>query len=78
MSHHKRRVYPQVQVPYATSVPVVAEQQQVQQQIDQTAYTMGNVQLNDNAYSFTQPMSNNQYPAAGKVVNQLYLSLIHI
>lgn len=70
MSHHKKRVYPQAQVPYSASEPVVTEQQQFQQQIDQTAYTMGNFQLDDNTYSPTQP--GQQYLGSGKVVNQLY------
>ncbi|CAI4752969.1 ADM_collapsed_G0047920.mRNA.1.CDS.1 [Saccharomyces cerevisiae] len=72
MSHHKKRVYPQAQVPYIASMPIVAEQQQSQQQIDQTAYAMGNLQLNNRANSFTQLAQNQQFPGSGKVVNQLY------
>ncbi|QHS75856.1 COPII subunit SFB2 [Saccharomyces paradoxus] len=72
MSHHKKRVYPQAQVSYTASVPIVAEQQQSQQQIDQTAYAMGDLQLNNNSYSLTQLAQNQQFPGTGKVVNQLY------
>lgn len=72
MSHHKKRVYPQAQIPYAANVPIVAEQQQFQQQIDQTANAIGNFQLNDNSYSFAQPAEQPQQPSSRKVANQLY------
>ncbi|KAF4007290.1 Sec23/Sec24 zinc finger family protein [Saccharomyces cerevisiae] len=58
-------------------MPIVAEQQQSQQQIDQAAYAMGNLQLNNRANSFTQLAQNQQFPGSGKVVNHYTLWIVY-
>ncbi|CAI5105823.1 BBT_HP_G0132110.mRNA.1.CDS.1 [Saccharomyces cerevisiae] len=72
MSHHKKRVYPQAQVPYICKYANSCRATAVSTTNRPSSLCNGQPQLNNRANSFTQLAQNQQFPGSGKVVNQLY------